>query len=318
VAWHNAVEKLLDIELTPRCQYIRVIIGELARISDHLLCTGAAALDLGAFTAFLFAFNLRELIYDVYEEMSGFRFHPGYTRVGGVLYDFNDKVIVRIRKVLDAMPKVLGDMGKLLFRNRIFLDRTRGVGVLTKENALANSCTGPIARASGVLFDLRKDQPYLVYPDLQFDVPYATEGDCYARFQVRMEEMIQSQRILEQALAKLPGGPVNVPIAEKFPLPDKATAYNSMEGLIQHFELIMPNRGFESPKNEIYAAIESPNGELGYYLVADGSQTAWRTRTRPPSFIHFSVFPHLIKDHLVADIVAVLGSLSIIAAELDR
>jgi NADH-quinone oxidoreductase subunit D len=318
VAWHNAVEKLLDIELTPRCQYIRVIIGELARISDHLLCTGAAALDLGAFTAFLFAFNLRELIYDVYEEMSGFRFHPGYTRVGGVLYDFNDKVIARIRKVLDAAPKVFKDMGNLLFRNKIFLERTRGVGVLTKANALANSCTGPIARASGVLFDLRKDQPYLVYPDLEFDVPYATEGDCYARFQVRMEEMLQSMRLLEQALAKLPGGPVNVPIAEKFPLPDKATAYNSMEGLIQHFELIMPNRGFESPKNEIYAAIESPNGELGYYLIADGSQTAWRTRTRPPSFIHFSVFPHLIKDHLVADIVAVLGSISIIAAELDR
>jgi NADH-quinone oxidoreductase subunit D len=318
VAWHGAVEKLLDIELTPRCQYIRVIIGELARISDHLLCTGAAALDLGAFTAFLFAFNLRELIYDVYEEMSGFRFHPGYTRVGGVMYDFNDKVIGRIRKVLDAFPKVYADMGRLLFRNKIFLERTREVGVLTKADALANSCTGPIARASGVLFDLRKDQPYLVYPDLQFDVPYAAEGDCYARFQVRMEEMIQSCRIIEQAIAKLPGGPVNVPIAEKFPLPDKATTYNSMEGLIHHFELIMPNRGFASPKNEIYSAIESPNGELGYYLIADGSQTGWRTRTRPPSFIHFSVFPLLIKDHLVADIVAVLGSLSIIAAELDR
>jgi NADH-quinone oxidoreductase subunit D len=318
VAWHNAVEKLLDIELTPRCQYIRVIIGELARISDHLLCTGAAALDLGAFTAFLFAFNLRELIYDVYEEMSGFRFHPGYTRVGGVLYDFNDKVIARIRKVLDAFPKVYTDMERLLFRNKTFLERTRDVGVLTKEAALANSCTGPIARASGVLFDLRKDQPYLVYPDLQFDVPYATEGDCYARFRVRMEEMTQSARLIEQALAKLPGGPVNVPIAEKFPLPDKATAYNSMEGLIQHFELIMPNRGTESPKNELYAAIESPNGELGYYLVTDGSHIAWRTRTRPPSFVHFSVFPLLIKDHLVADIVAVLGSISIIAAELDR
>lgn len=318
VAWHNAVEKLLDIELTKRCQYIRVIIGELARISDHLLCTGAAALDLGAFTAFLFAFNLRELIYDVYEEMSGYRFHPGYTRVGGVLYDFNDRVIQRIRTVLDAFPKVYADMEKLLFRNRIFLDRTRNVGVLTKEDAINFSASGPIARASGVTNDLRKDHPYLAYRDFDFDVPYMTEGDVYARFFVRMEEMRQSNRIIKQALENLPTGPVNVPIAEKFPLPDKGTVYNSMEGLIQHFELIMPNRGVETPKDEVYAAIESPNGELGYYLISDGSQTAWRTRTRPPSFIHFQLFPHLIKDHMLADVVAVLGSISIIAAELDR
>ncbi len=318
VAWHHAVEKLLGITLTPRCDYIRVIIGELARISDHLLCTGAAALDLGAFTAFLYAFNLRELIYDVYEEMSGYRFHPGYTRVGGVLYDFNEKVLDRIRKVRDAAPKVFSDMEKLLFRNRIFLDRTRGVGVLTREMAIDLSVTGPLARSSGIAYDLRKDEPYLAYPEFDFQVPVATEGDCYARFQVRMEEMVQSLRILDQAIKKLPGGPVNVPIADKYPLPDKATAYNSMEGLIQHFELIMPNRGMESPKDEVYAAIESSNGELGYYLITDGSQTAWRTRTRPPSFIHFAVFPHIIKDHLIADIVAILGSLNIIAAELDR
>jgi NADH-quinone oxidoreductase subunit D len=194
----------------------------------------------------------------------------------------------------------------------------RDVGILTKSEAIGLSCSGPIARASGVLRDLRKDEPYLAYPDFQFDVPWASEGDCYARFQVRMEEMNQSLRILKQALEKLPSGPVNVPIAEKFPLPDKATAYNSMEGLIQHFELIMPNRGMDSPKNEIYHAVESPNGELGYYLVADGSQTAWRVRTRPPSYIHFQAFPLMIKDHLIADIVAVLGSLNVIAAELDR
>jgi NADH-quinone oxidoreductase subunit D len=184
--------------------------------------------------------------------------------------------------------------------------------------AMALSCTGPIARASGVTYDLRKDQPYLAYPDFKFQVPYATEGDCYARFQVRMEEMVQSIEIIRQAVKSMPSGPANVPIAEKYPLPDKATAYNSMEGLIQHFELIMPNRGPDSPVDEVYSAIESPNGELGYYLVSDGSQVAWRTRTRPPSFIHFSVFPHIIKDHLIADIVAILGSLNIIAAELDR
>jgi NADH-quinone oxidoreductase subunit D len=318
VAWHYAVEKLLDIELTPRCQFIRVIISELARISDHLLCTGAAALDLGAYTAFLFAFNLRELIYDVYEEMSGYRFHPGYTRVGGVLHDFNDRVLGRIGAVLESFPAVYSDMEKLLFRNRIFLDRLRNVGVLTRSDAIAFSCTGPIARASGVTYDLRKDAPYLVYPELDFEVPYAQEGDCWARFIVRMEEMRQSHSIIKQAVAKLPAGPVNLPIAEKFPLPDKLTTYNSMEGLIQHFELIMPNRGFDTPRDEVYAAIESPNGELGYYLVADGSQTAWRVRTRPPSFIHFAVFPHLIKNYRLADVVAVLGSLNIIAAELDR
>jgi NADH-quinone oxidoreductase subunit D len=318
IAWHNAVEKLLGIELTTRCQYIRVIIGELSRISDHLLCTGAAALDLGAFTAFLFAFNQRELIYDIYEEMSGYRFHPGYTRVGGVMYDFNDKVIGRIRKLLASLPKAVADMEKLLFRNRIFLDRTRGVGVMTKDEAINFSMSGPLARASGVTYDLRKDEPYLAYKDFDFSVPYATEGDCYARFQVRMEEIVQSMNIVKQAVENLPGGPANAPIAEKFSLPDKGTTYNSMEGLIQHFELIMPNRGYETPKDEIYAGVEAPNGELGYYLVTDGSQIAWRTRTRPPSFIHFQVFPHIIKDHLIADIVAVLGSLNIIAAELDR
>ena len=318
IAWHHAVETLLGVELTKRCQYIRVIIGELSRISDHLLCAGAAALDLGAFTAFLFAFNQRELINDVYEEMSGYRYHPGYTRVGGVMQDFNDKVIAKVRAVVASLPKALADVEKLLFRNRIFLDRTRNVGTLTKADAIYYSCAGPIARASGVIQDLRKDKPYLAYSDFDFSVPYTTEGDCYARFQIRMEEMVQSLAIIRQAVENLPGGPVNAPIAERFPLPDKGTTYNSMEGLIQHFELIMPNRGFVSPVGEIYASVEAPNGELGYYLVTDGTQIAWRTRNRPPSLIHFQVFPHIIKDHLISDIVSVLGSLNIIAAELDR
>lgn len=318
IAWHNAVEKLLGIELTKRCQYIRVIIGELSRISDHLLCVGACALDLGAFTAFLYAFNQRELIYDVYETMSGYRFHPGYTRVGGVLHDFDDRVIEKTRAVLKSVPAALADMEKLLLRNRIFLERTRGVGVLSREDAINYSATGPIARASGVTYDLRKDEPYLAYSDFDFEVPYSTEGDCHARFQVRLEEIHQSLRIVEQAIENLPPGPVNAPIATKFPLPDKGTVYNSMEGMIQHFELIMPNRQQTSPVEEIYAAVEAPNGELGYYLATDGTMTAWRTRTRPPSFIHFQMFPHLIRGHVISDIVAVLGSLNIIAAELDR
>lgn len=318
IAWFHAIEKAMGVELTPRGKYIRVIIGELSRISDHLLCTGAAALDLGAFTAFLYVFNARELIYDVYETMSGYRFHPGYLRVGGSLYDFDERVLNKIRQVLTAVPKALSDMGRLLFRNKIFVDRMRDVGVLTKEEAINYCASGPVARASGVTYDLRKDEPYLAYPDFKFDVPYATEGDCYARFQVRMEEMQQSLKIIQQALDRLPTGPANAPIAEKFTLPDKFTTYNSIEGLIQHFELIMPNRGMTSPVNELYAAVEGPNGELGYYLVTDGSHHAWRVRTRPPSFIHFGIFPHIIRDHMIADVVAVLGSLNIIAAELDR
>jgi len=318
VAWHGAVEKLLGIEITPRCKYIRTIIAELSRISDHLLATGAMGLDVGAFTFFLYAFYQREVLYDIFETLCGARFTNSYTRVGGVMYDITPQVVEKIRRFLKAFPETLEDMERLLNRNRIFVDRMQGVGILTKERATNMSATGPIARASGVTRDLRKDEPYLAYPDFDFQVPIATEGDCYARFQVRMEEMVQSGRIIRQAIENLPGGPVNVPIAERFPLPDKGTVYNSMEGLIQHFELIMPNRGFESPRDELYAAIESSNGELGYYLVADGSQTGWRTRTRPPSFIHLQVFPHVIKDHLIADVVAILGSLNIIAAELDR
>ena len=318
VAWHQSVEKLLGLELTKRCQYIRVIIGELSRINDHLLCTGASALDLGAFTAFLYAFNAREMILDIYEEMSGYRYHPGYTRVGGLMHDFNDAVIARVRQVVKELPAVFSEMERLLFRNRIFLERMRGIGTLPRELAISLSCTGPVARASGVTYDLRKDEPYLAYEDFDFRVPFATEGDCYARFRVRMEEMAQSVSIIHQAIENLPSGPCNVPIAEKFPLPDKGTVYNSMEGLIQHFELVMPNRGFTGPLDEVYSAVESPNGELGYYVVSDGTMTAWRARTRPPSFIHFAVFPHIIQDHVISDVVAILGSLNIIAAELDR
>jgi NADH-quinone oxidoreductase subunit D len=250
--------------------------------------------------------------------MSGYRFHPGYTRVGGVMQDFTPRVIERINRLMASLPAAMRDVEKLVMRNKIFVDRLRGVGAMTKEQAIDLCVTGPLARASGITYDLRKDEPYLAYPELDFEVPYATEGDCYARFQVRFEEILQSLKMIRQATANLPDGPVNVPIADKYPLPDKATAYNSMEGLIQHFELIMPNRGPETPVDEVYSAVESPNGELGYYLVADGTQVAWRVRTRPPSFIHFSAFPHLIQGHMIADVVAVLGSLNVIAAELDR
>ncbi|MBX9790381.1 MAG: NADH dehydrogenase (quinone) subunit D [Pirellulales bacterium] len=318
VAWHGAVEKLLGLELTPRAKYLRVIVSELARISDHLLCNGAVGLDLGAFTFFLYAFNQREAIYDIFETVCGARFTNSYTRVGGLMHDATPLFVEKVRAFLRAFPKTLDDMDRLLNRNRIFMDRVKGVGILTKEEANGRSCTGPIARASGVTRDLRKDEPYLAYRDFDFNVCCATAGDCLARYLVRMAEMRESLKIVTQAIENLPSGPVNVGIDQRTALPQKRQVYSTIEGLISHFELVMSNRGFEVPHEETYAAIESPNGELGFYIVGDGNDTAYRARCRPPSYIHFAVFPHLIRGHTLSDVVAVLGSLNIIAAELDR
>jgi NADH-quinone oxidoreductase subunit D len=318
VAWHGAVEKLLGIELTPRCKYIRVIIAELARISDHLLSTGAMGLDVGAFTFFLYAFYQRERIYNIFETLCGARFTNSYTRVGGLMYDITPKVIEQIRDFIRTFPRTLDDMEKLLNRNRIFVDRTKDVGLMTAEEATNWSATGPVARASGVTRDLRKDEPYLAYGDFDFKVCCAKGGDCFARYYVRMAEMRESLRIVTQAIENLPAGPFNVGLDERKTFPEKRQVYQTIEGTITHFEMVMTNRGFTVPNEETYAAIEAPNGELGFYLAGDGSDVAYRARCRPPSFIHFGIFPKLIKGHTLSDIVAVLGSLNIIAAELDR
>ncbi len=290
----------------------------MSRISDHLLCNGAAGLDTGAFTYFLYAFYQREVLYDIFETMCGARFTNSYTRVGGLMYDITPLAIEKIRTFCRNFPKTIADMERLLNRNKIFLDRTKSVGVLSKDEATNRSCTGPIARASGVTCDLRKDEPYLSYADFDFRVCCSTAGDCYARYLVRMEEMKESLRIVEQAIENLPSGPVDVGIDQRTAFPDKRMVYSTIEGTISHFELQMSNRGFEVPREETYSAIEAPNGELGFYIAGDGSETAYRARCRPPSFIHFAVFPHLIRGHTLSDIVAVLGSLNIIAAELDR
>ncbi len=318
VSWFQAVEKLLGIEPTPRCKYVRTVFAELMRIHDHLLCCGAAALDLGGFTAFLYAFNQKEKIYDICEHASGQRFHPSFLRVGGLQRDVDDAWVDKVRAFVKGFPAAWHDITRLLNRNRIFVDRTRDVGVLTKEDAINLSCTGPVARASGVTRDLRKDEPYLAYKDLDFKVVCAKSGDCYARYLVRMEEMLESLKIIDQAIENLPTGPVNVDVEGKVVLPNQTAVYRSIEGLIQHFELIMTNRQWDSPVEEVYGAAEAPNGELGYYVVADGSGVAYRARTRPPSFIHFAAFPYLMVGHQLSDVVAVLGSLNIIAAELDR
>jgi NADH-quinone oxidoreductase subunit D len=347
VGWHLAVEKLLGIEATPRCQYIRVIISELSRITDHLLCLGAMGLDTGAFTHFIYAFNPREQIYDICEALCGARLTNSYTRVGGLMRDIPPVAIEMIREFLKQIPKTLDDMERLLNRNRIFVGRTQGIGVLTRAEAINRSCSGPVARASGVTRDLRKDEPYLTYRDFDFNVCCATAGDCYTRYLVRMDEMRESIKIIHQAIENLPAGPLNVgdqtlgtgpffgqqtrsasegwaenmdlsPSGSRVTLPSKQAVFSTIEGLITHFELTMWNRGFQTPCEEVYCATEAPNGELGFYIVGDGTQRAYRARCRPPSFVHMAMFPHLIRGHTLSDVVAVLGSLNIIAAELDR
>src|SRR5882672_1555137 len=221
VAWFEAVEKLMGIELTPRGKYLRVIMAELARISDHLLCVGAAALDLGAFTAFLYGFYQREKCYDIFESASGQRFHPSYTRVGGLMMDVTDDWINKVRDFVKNYPKAHSDIVRLLNRNRIFIDRTKNIGVLSKEDAIDLTCTGPIARASGVVRDLRKDEPYLAYKDFDFKVICAQRGDCFARYLVRMDEMAESLKIIHQAIENLPPGPINVDVDNKVVLPDQ-------------------------------------------------------------------------------------------------
>jgi NADH-quinone oxidoreductase subunit D len=318
IAWHHSVETLLGIDLTPRCQYIRVIFSELMRLHDHLLCVGAAALDLGAFTAFLYAFNQREKINELNEWASGQRFHPSYTRVGGLQRDIDDVWIGKLRAFIKQFPSALADVTGLLNRNRIFLDRTRDIGILTREEAINRSVTGPVARASGLVRDLRKDEPYLAYKDFDFKVVAAKEGDCLARYLVRMEEMRESIKIISQAIENLPSGPVNASVDERMVLPNQLSVYRSIEGLIHHFELFMTNRKWKPPVEEVYAATESPNGELGFYIVSDGTGTAYRARTRPPSLVHFALFNHLAQGHTISEVAPILGSLNIIAAELDR
>ena len=345
VGWHLAVEKLLGIETPPRCQSIRVIVAELARISDHLLCLGAMGLDTGALTHFIYAFNPREQISDIFEALCGARFTNSYTRVGGLMRDASPKAIEMIRDFLKQLPKTLSDLERLMNRNRIFVDRMKGVGVLSKAEAINRGCSGPIARASGVARDLRKDEPYLNYRDFDFNVCCAEGGDCYARYLVRLAEIRESLKIIHQAVENLPAGPVHVAgtgrgqshfrgvdddrqnnavgaakigTVPRVILPDKEAVASTIEGLISHFELVMTNRGFQTPCEEIYCATEAPNGELGFYIVGDGTSRAYRARCRGPSFVHFALFPHLIRGHTIGDVVAVLGSLNIIAAELDR
>ncbi len=327
MSWHHACEKLFDINLTPRCKVIRTICAEIARISDHLLCVGATGLDIGALTAFLYAFNERELANDIFEEFCGHRFTTGASRVGGMMSDITDRWPQMVRDFCKQVPQAIDDLEKLLLKNRIFIERTRGIGYLSTEDAINWSWTGPLARASGVRRDLRKDEPYYCYEDnwdgkgssaVDFRVPLSQMGDSYARYVIRLEEIKQSLKIIEQLVENIPAGPMNVAPDNKVTFPDKSEVYRSIEGLIHHFEQVMPNRGFQPPLGEVYGANETPNGEMGFHIVSDGGRCAYRARCRPPCFINYQSFSKLIEGHQISDINVILGSLNIIAGELDR
>ena len=330
IAWHGAVEKLFGIEITPRCKVLRTIMAEIARIQNHLLCTGAAGLDLNAFTGFIYVFNVREKIYDICDFISGQRFHPDWTRVGGLMQDLPDEAMFKtlVKALINVeVPKALADLEGLLNRNRIFMDRTQGIGVISKQDAIDWSLTGPMARASGVRRDLRKDEPYLCYADnwdgqgakaVKFQVPLMHEGDAYARYYLRVQEMKQSCEIIAQLIDNIPQGPIDAFADSKMVKPDKKDVYGSIEGLIQHFQLIMSNRGFTPPIAECYACQESAGGELGYYIVSDGTARPWRVKTRGPCFMNYSIMQKITEGHLLSDVVAILGSINVVAAELDR
>src|SRR5664280_1621451 len=324
VAYALAVEKLLGIEknLPPRCQYIRVMCCELARISSHLLGLGAFGLDLGAITVFLLTFTEREKVYNLCESLTGARFTTSYTRIGGVSRDTPPGRCAAVRKFLKEVVVNIDEVETLLTRNRIWVDRTQGVGVIPKEIAVDYGLSGPNLRGSGVEYDLRRAHPYLVYDRLKFEVPVGSAGDCYDRYLVRMEEMRQSVRIIEQCLEQIPGGfdnpskePVNVSDG-KVVLPQKERVLSSMEELIHHF--INVTQGVDAPPGEIYFGAENPKGELGFYIHSKGGGTPHRLKIRAPSFVNLSILPRLLPGHMISDVSAILGSFDFVMGECDR
>lgn len=315
VAYASAVEKLLGWELPPRGQALRVLCCELARISSHMLGVGVCAMDVGAMTVFLYTFTEREKIYNMCEQLTGARFTTSYTRVGGQLRDLPEGMETSIRQFLNECEVTISEVSKLLDRNKIFLDRMVDVGVISGESAIDWGITGPNLRGSGVPRDLRKDSPYLGYEKYEFDVPVADEGDCYARYQVRMEEMKQSIRIIRQVLDHMPDGPVNLAHSKSM-LPEKERVLMSMEELIHHF--IVATQGIDAPAGEVYFAAENPKGELGFYIHSKGGGVPNRLKIRSPSFCNLSICSKLLKGHMVSDIPAILGSLDFVMGECDR
>ncbi|MCB9029616.1 MAG: NADH-quinone oxidoreductase subunit D [Deltaproteobacteria bacterium] len=315
VGWSLAVEKLLGVEVPKRAQYIRVILSEISRICDHLTCLGASAMELGAFTAFLYLVEAREYLWDLVEEVTGARLTISYTRVGGLKHDLTADFAEKMHEAFKGVRFHLDNSDRLLSRNRIFLDRMCDVAVVSKEKAFSYGLTGPILRASGGDFDIRKANPYSSYEDFDFEVPLGTKGDNYDRFNVRFEEMKQSMSICEQAIANLPDGPISIDDPHVV-LEDKDEVYKSIDGMINHFELVI--RGVEPPAGEVYMSVEGGNGEVGFYVVSDGSGKPYRCRVRPPSYIHMGIIKEMLLGHSIADVVPTFGMINMIGGECDR
>ncbi len=315
VAYALAVEKLMGWEVPARGRAIRVICCELARISAHMLGVGVFAMDVGAMTVFLYTFTEREKIYNLCEQLTGARFTTSYTRVGGQIRDLPNGFVDSVRQFLNELEPVIDEIDKLLSRNRIFIERTQDIGVISKEDAIAYGLTGPNLRGSGVEHDIRKAHPYLDYDKYEFDVPVGEKGDCYDRYLVRMEEMRQSVRILRQVFANLPEGPINVADAKGL-LPKKEKVLMKMEELIHHF--IIATQGIDAPAGEVYFSAENPKGELGFYINSTGGGVPHRLKIRSPSFLNLSIISKLIPGHMLSDIPAVLGSLDFVMGECDR
>ena len=360
-----AVEKLMGIQVTERCQYIRVLMSEISRVCDHLTCVGASAMELGAMTVFLYMIKAREFLWELIEAVTGARLTISYGRVGGVNGDLPADFSLTAISTFKKVREVLVEVDHLLSRNRIFVDRMQGTGLIKREDAIAYSFTGPVARSVGIDYDVRRDQPYMVYDQLQFDIPLGSMGDNLDRYHVRMEEMQQSLRIAEQALNKMPKGPVQVDSEGKVVeahemvdrakmgqtrgirdtlvqlspnleglegpsydevtakekravLPAKSDTYGNIEGLMNHFMLIMQGHGIQPPKGEAYAAVEAANGELGFYVVSDGSDRPYRVRVRPPCFTLMAGLHKMIEGSMMADLIPTFGSINMIAGELDR
>ncbi|MGE5733202.1 MAG: NADH-quinone oxidoreductase subunit D, partial [Gemmatimonas sp.] len=301
--------------ITERCQVLRVIACELSRIISHLVWLGTTCIDIGAFTPFLWAFQQREEVYEMLEMWIGARLTTSLTRVGGMGADIPDGFIEKLSTFVRGFPKVVDEIDRVITRNGIWVGRTVGLGVMSPEEAVNYGLSGPMVRASGVGFDVRKDFPYLDYETYDFDVPVGTNGDVYDRFLVRMEELRQSTRILEQAIKRLPDGPVNVD-DHRVILPPKSKATSDMESMIHHFKQVM--EGPRPPAGECYVAVESPKGEKGYYMVSDGSSKPVRWRIRPPSFVNLSAIPRMVEGHLLSDVIAINASIDIVMGEIDR
>lgn len=314
-AYVMAVEKLMGIEVTERCKVVRVILMELDRIFSHLLWLGTTAIDVGAFTPFLYAFQERERIYTLHESLTGARITTSATRIGGMMADLPEGWAEAVREFCNTFPNTLDEIHELLTTNAIHLGRTQDVGVISAEDAVNCGFTGPNLRATGVEYDLRKDAPYYDYETYDFEVPVGQHGDCYDRYLVRMEEMSQSVRILHQALDRLPDGPIDVE-DPRITLPSKTDCMNDMESMIHHFKLI--TEGIPAPAEDCYFAVEGSKGELGMYVVGDGGSKPVRWRIRPPSFVNLSVIAKLAEGHMLSDLIMINASLDIVLGEIDR